>query len=158
MSVFPAGSKEFLPPTWQTLMTSEDSNIIDFYPTDFKIDLNGKKYAWQGVALLPFVDEVRLHQELESVYPDLTPKEVARNIRGPDRLFVSGKHSAHDFLEGLYEGERLTEDSATQVDTSTTQGMFGTVWCDEAATLSGQVVRSPLQKYCPDIKDNRVIW
>ena len=48
MGVFPAGSKKFLPTTWQTLMFEADSPIIDFYPTDFKIDLNGKKYAWQG--------------------------------------------------------------------------------------------------------------
>ena len=48
MGVFPAGSKKFLPVTWQSLMFEPDSAIIDFYPTDFKIDLNGKKYAWQG--------------------------------------------------------------------------------------------------------------
>ena len=52
MSVFPAGSKKFLPTTWQRLMCEPDSPIIDFYPTNFKIDLNGKKYAWQGEWLL----------------------------------------------------------------------------------------------------------
>ncbi len=51
------------------------SAIIDFYPTDFRIDLNGKKYAWQGVALLPFVDEDRLHKALAEVYSNLSVDE-----------------------------------------------------------------------------------
>ena len=51
------------------------SPIIDFYPTDFRVDLNGKKYMWQGVALLPFVDEDRLHQALSQVYPNLSVAE-----------------------------------------------------------------------------------
>ena len=42
---------------------------------DFKIDLNGKKYAWQGVALLPFVEEKRLWEALAPVYDDLTQEE-----------------------------------------------------------------------------------
>ncbi|KAK6017066.1 hypothetical protein OSTOST_17445, partial [Ostertagia ostertagi] len=67
MSVFPAASKQHLPLHWQKLMTDEDSPIIDLYPIDFRIDLNGKKFAWQGVALLPFVDEVRLLRTLETV-------------------------------------------------------------------------------------------
>ena len=48
-------------------MIEDDSPIIDLYPADFRIDLNGKKFAWQGVALLPFVDEIRLLKTLESV-------------------------------------------------------------------------------------------
>jgi len=48
-------------------MTSEHSPIIDFYPTEFKTDLNGKRYAWQGVSLLPFVDEKRLLGALDGV-------------------------------------------------------------------------------------------
>jgi 5'-3' exoribonuclease 2 len=51
------------------------SPIIDFYPIDFKIDLNGKKFAWQGVALLPFVDETRLFKALEPYYLELTQAE-----------------------------------------------------------------------------------
>lgn len=49
--------------------------IIDFYPEDFKIDLNGKKFAWQGVALLPFVDEKRLIKAVQPYYNLLTPAE-----------------------------------------------------------------------------------
>ncbi|MEQ2253232.1 5'-3' exoribonuclease 2 [Ilyodon furcidens] len=75
MGVFPAASGNFLPLTWRNLMMSADSSIIDFYPDDFAIDLNGKKYAWQGVALLPFVDERRLRAALAEVYPDLTTDE-----------------------------------------------------------------------------------
>ncbi|CAG8458405.1 9126_t:CDS:10, partial [Racocetra fulgida] len=47
MGVLPAGSKEHLPVPFHQLMTSQDSEIIDFYPSDFRIDLNGKRYAWQ---------------------------------------------------------------------------------------------------------------
>lgn len=59
MGVFPAASRAHVPEPWGKLMYDPESVIIDFYPEDFKIDLNGKKFAWQGVALLPFVDETR---------------------------------------------------------------------------------------------------
>ena len=61
MSVFPAASRSHVPRPWADLMIDPECTIIDFYPEDFKIDLNGKKYAWQGVALLPFVDEVHIY-------------------------------------------------------------------------------------------------
>ena len=63
MSVFPAASRSHVPRPWADLMIDPECTIIDFYPEDFKIDLNGKKYAWQGVALLPFVDEVDIFVE-----------------------------------------------------------------------------------------------
>ncbi|EEC18123.1 5'-_3' exoribonuclease, putative, partial [Ixodes scapularis] len=103
MSVFPAASKQHLPPAFGDLMDDPDSPIIDFYPIDFKIDLNGKKYAWQGVALLPFVDERRLLETVKTVYPTLTEDEVKRNIRGDDVFYVRKGHRGYSYLLGLYE-------------------------------------------------------
>ena len=43
---------------FQQLMTSESSPIIEYYPVDFKTDLNGKQQEWEAVVLIPFIDEV----------------------------------------------------------------------------------------------------
>lgn len=39
-------------------MVSQDSPIIEYYPLDFKTDLNGKQQEWEAVVLIPFIDEV----------------------------------------------------------------------------------------------------
>ena len=41
-------------------MTSKDSPIIEYYPPDFKTDLNGKQQEWEAVVLIPFIDEVSI--------------------------------------------------------------------------------------------------
>ena len=101
MSVFPAASRGHVPPAWADVMIDAHGPIIDFYPLDFKIDLNGKKFAWQGVALLPFVDEERLHAALKQFYPALTAAERARNVRGDDRLFVREGHKVSWVMDGV---------------------------------------------------------
>jgi 5'-3' exoribonuclease 2 len=150
MSVFPAASMQFLPPSWQTLMTDPESPIIDFYPEDFKVDLNGKKFAWQGVALLPFVDERRLLETLEEVYPNLTTYEVQRNTLGSDRLFIGRKNEAYDFLLALYEGQPTKD--PVELDPTKTVGVRGTVWCDPVVVRPCEMYESPLPQ-CEDIRN-----
>uniref|UniRef100_A0A8C9TNV2 5'-3' exoribonuclease n=1 Tax=Scleropages formosus TaxID=113540 RepID=A0A8C9TNV2_SCLFO len=133
MGVFPAASGNFLPTTWRALMTNPDSSIIDFYPEDFAIDLNGKKYAWQGVALLPFVDERRLRAALEEVYPDLTPEERKRNSLGSDMLFVGKSHPLCDFVRELY----LTKPS--EMPPELCHGIQGALNLDEEPILPDKI-------------------
>ncbi|XP_075872017.1 5'-3' exoribonuclease 2 isoform X2 [Nelusetta ayraudi] len=141
MGVFPAASGNFLPETWRSLMCGADSSIIDFYPDDFAIDLNGKKYAWQGVALLPFVDERRLWAALDDVYPDLTAEEVKRNSLGSDVLFVGRSHPLFDFLQELYRTEAL---ESTVIPAELCHGIQGTLDLDDDAILPDKTVVSPI--------------
>ena len=58
LAVLPAASKVLLPEPFQNLMIMEQSPIIDYYPPEFKTDLNGKRQDWEAVVLIPFIDEV----------------------------------------------------------------------------------------------------
>lgn len=58
LAVLPAASKTLLPAAYRDLMTDENSALIDYYPEDFKTDLNGKQHEWEAVVLIPFIDEV----------------------------------------------------------------------------------------------------
>ena len=47
MGVLPKASCHCLPPAYQPLFSAHDSPILDFYPEQFQIDMNGKRFAWQ---------------------------------------------------------------------------------------------------------------
>ncbi|XP_041125946.1 5'-3' exoribonuclease 1-like isoform X1 [Polyodon spathula] len=79
LGVLPAASKDLLPKGYQDLMTSEDSPIIEYYPLDFKTDLNGKQQEWEAVVLIPFIDEKRLLAAMEPNSKFLTMDEKKRN-------------------------------------------------------------------------------
>lgn len=89
-------------------MTSDDSPIIDFYPETFQIDMNGKKMVWQGVALLPFIDEKRLLDAMAEPYKDITEDEKRRNSWGADNLWIGQDHPLCPLFESLY-GKKAPE-------------------------------------------------
>jgi len=99
MGVLPSLSAHALPEPCAELMVNPMSPIIDFYPMDFKLDLNGKKALWQAVALLPWIEEQRLLTELEKIEPKFTPEEKDRNSLGVDYIFV---HKSHFLANSIY--------------------------------------------------------
>jgi 5'-3' exoribonuclease 2 len=105
MGVFPAASRKHIPPAFHELMTSEESSIIDFYPDQFEIDLNGKRHAWQGVALLPFIDESRLLSAIKVNEYKMTDRDKLLNSRGNEILLVSHFHPLFPTLCSVYAPE-----------------------------------------------------
>eukprot|EP01054_Gregarina_sp_Poly1_P000362 Gregarina_sp_Poly_1__361@NODE_1088_length_5132_cov_211_245410_g754_i0_p1_GENE_NODE_1088_length_5132_cov_211_245410_g754_i0NODE_1088_length_5132_cov_211_245410_g754_i0_p1_ORF_typecomplete_len521_score62_17XRN_M/PF17846_1/4_3e66HalX/PF08663_10/3e02HalX/PF08663_10/2_4_NODE_1088_length_5132_cov_211_245410_g754_i013742936 len=88
MANLPPRSACFLPPCLAKLMTDPASPLRDFYPKKFHEDPDGKRFRWQWVALVPFIDPVRLKAEARKHYSELSSSEIDRNTQGHDLLFV----------------------------------------------------------------------
>lgn len=91
MGVLPDRSKTIVPTAYHPLMTNEDSPIIDFYPRDFELDMNGKKMEWEAVVKIPFIQEDRLLTAMATKEHLLTEDEKARNSFGVSLKFTYAK-------------------------------------------------------------------
>ncbi|KAF7301519.1 5'-3' exoribonuclease [Mycena indigotica] len=191
MGVFPAASRKQIPAVFHELMTnplsplrggSNKENVpsVDFYPEEFQIDMNGKRMAWQGVALLPFIDEGALLENMAKPFdflaeedrpalhlpPDmpapgahdppysiyLTPEERKRNTWGNNVIFASNDHPVYPFYEQLY-GKRKKQDPLP-LDTKLSYGMSGSV-APNPDCIPGSTYPSSLSELMPDVKNDQ---
>lgn len=88
MGVLPDRSKKIVPVIYHDLMTNPDSPIIDFYPRDFELDMNGKKMEWEAVVKIPFIDEKRLLSAMAPRNALLSDDEKRRNDFGVSLKFT----------------------------------------------------------------------
>ncbi|TPX58418.1 hypothetical protein PhCBS80983_g03133 [Powellomyces hirtus] len=101
MGVLPTASNSHIPAAYRTLMTDVTSPIVDFYPVDFELDMNGKKADWEAVVKIPFIDEKRLIKALNSREKLLTSEERARNTHGNSFTFTFDAKHPHVFPSTL---------------------------------------------------------
>ena len=152
MGVLPAASNHAIPEVFRPLMEEEDSEIIDFYPADFPIDLNGKKFAWQGVALLPFIDQKRLLDAMATKYPLLSAEDAARNETGKDALIISDRHPLYNNIATNFYSKRQ---GAPQhgIDSTLSEGLAGRVEKNEDY-IPQSSLKFPLEDGMPDLEED----
>ncbi|KAK7178692.1 5 -3 exoribonuclease 2 [Paraphaeosphaeria sporulosa] len=137
MGVLPAASNHAIPEPFRVLMSDPNSPIVDFYPEDFHIDLTGKKFAWQGVAILPFIDEKRLLAAMATKADQLTEDEVKRNESGKETLMFSQTGKLFQFMnKRIYrKGEKKV-----QIDHQYSDALHGEVEPHELFIPDSQLI------------------
>ena len=101
MGVLPDRSKRIVPTVYHDLMTNPDSSIIDFYPRDFDLDMNGKKMEWEAVVKIPFIDEVRLLGAMKPKDLLLSQAEKDRNEFGVSLKFTFSPEVEYTYPSSL---------------------------------------------------------
>lgn len=101
MGVLPDRSKKIVPTIYHDLMTNPDSPIIDFYPRDFELDMNGKKMEWEAVVKIPFMDEKRLLSAMAPRDALLSPDEKRRNDFGVSLKFTYSNEVDYTYPSSL---------------------------------------------------------
>ncbi|KAL4879351.1 XRN 5'-3' exonuclease N-terminus-domain-containing protein [Aspergillus karnatakaensis] len=154
MSVLPASSNHAIPEVFHDLMSNPSSEIIDFYPEDFAVDLNGKKFAWQGVVLLPFIDETRLLTAVQKKYPLLSDDERARNTVGREVLLLSESHPLYQDLVGNFYSKKQGAEKY-KLNMRVSEGLAGKVERNEAYIPHSSLVSSLEEYGMPSLDDDR---
>jgi len=147
MGVLPAASAHALPPAYRDMMSSAKSPIIDFYPTDFRLDLNGKKFQWQAVTLLPFCDQKRLLDAIEPLWDTLTDDQKRMNSFGVTQVYVNAHHPmAPTMIAVNVEGkdQSITEQKKNKrkINVQESQGMGGYLIAYADVNMPGDDVAS----------------
>ncbi|KAK3997076.1 exoribonuclease 2 [Cladorrhinum sp. PSN332] len=154
MSVLPAASRHAIPEVFHDLMTNEDSDIIDFYPEEFEIDLNGKKMAWQGIALLPFIDMPRLLSAMDTKYHLLSEEDRARNEPGKEVLLISDSHPVYDDLTSKLYSKKNSQEKFP-LDAKLSEGLSGDVEKIEGYVPHGELSYPLKRNVMPDVDYDR---
>jgi 5'-3' exoribonuclease 1 len=102
LCVLPTKSKNLVPEPLDKLF-EEDSKLSEFYPTEFKVDLEGKKNDWEGVVILPFVDLEKVGTAYDEIKRGISDKDMKRNIVGKTYLYGLGKEYTYKSIYGDIE-------------------------------------------------------
>eukprot|EP00871_Galdieria_phlegrea_P003204 jgi/Galph1/3885/GphlegSOOS_G2519.1 len=100
LAVLPPESSSFLPDPLRDLMLSDLSPLSEYYPPDFEIDMNGKRNSWEGIVLIPFIDENRLLNAIATIDTsmELTEEEQRRDKEGKNWIWHTNQWSGKQML------------------------------------------------------------
>ena len=97
LSVLPPKSSALIPPPLNSLLTSETSPLKEFCPTEFHVDLCGKRQEWEGTVILPMIDYSTVEKLYLKMRKEIDSHENKRNVLGKSFLYTFSPTSSFHF-------------------------------------------------------------
>jgi len=106
MTVLPEKSAKLLPKPISDLMKESSPVLGEFFPSEFEIDMDGKRREWEGIVLLPKINKDLFFSELKKVIPSVDPRDLSRNKVG--KIFCYSRAKEQLYVFKSYHGD-ITE-------------------------------------------------
>ena len=101
MSVLPPQSSHLLPQPFANLITNKTSSISKYYPTEFEIDLSGKRREWEGIVIIPVANFSEIKKEYDKYVDKLSDNEKRLNITGSTFIYRYSDRDSY-FFKSFY--------------------------------------------------------
>ncbi|OAG28891.1 5'-3' exoribonuclease 2 [Nematocida displodere] len=137
MAVLPPSSSASIPEGLHRIFTEIPEN----YPTEIEVDMFGKTQAWQGVALLPFLNYEKLVSLVRTCVNELPISEIQRNVEGSEVLLLPLKNPNFPAAESIYSN--FLKPSGLRLLTPYYSGKIG---FNSESSLPGLVKRVEVEK------------
>ncbi|KPI87629.1 putative 5'-3' exonuclease [Leptomonas seymouri] len=87
LAVLPPMSYLSMPKAYWPLLRSPNSPLAKYLPDHIVIDREGARAPWEGIVLIPFIDERVLIAAYDSVQGNVDSEDAANNVNGPPLRF-----------------------------------------------------------------------
>lgn len=89
--VMPPASKELVPNVFHSIY-EHNSSLLQYYPTEFNIDVSGKRKEWEGIVQLPPISLHDFQDTYTRLKSQLNDKDKKRNIQGKSFTYSYDHH------------------------------------------------------------------
>lgn len=87
ISVLPPKSAHLIPEPLRNALLDKDSEMLQFCPEVIEIDYDGKKAEWEGITILPTVDQNVLQAVYKKYSKDIEEKHSALNMLDTEKMY-----------------------------------------------------------------------
>jgi 5'-3' exonuclease len=96
LTILPPQSAFLLPSPLREFLGSPPPELEYLFPTEVDVDLSGVRSEWEGKILLPRIDLETIRRVYDQIAPQISTKELRRNIRKEPTMYISSPEYHHD--------------------------------------------------------------